>query len=287
LSGLTPSEQPLDARDAELSAKATQLKAWEDDLTDREEEFGERAVDFNPTVRASLTLAAQSLGFFLLFVLGTGTFEVPAQPDKVQPDLIRGLNFIVNISWVYLILSSLILIGLLFYAYIKKGLDSHKPVDIMLLLYVGMDIVLLLLLVHQQGGLCRSMFLPVFFLIPTAYLIVERREKVFRWRRLIVLAVIMGCICSAYRVSVILQPLPSDSSLGVSNKTVWFLHHWPLQVTDFSMLAHADYDKAIFRASLISAFVPITQILIVMFRARIRKRKDNVPSETLTTEGAS
>ncbi len=285
MSNLTTSEPYLDAREAELAALEQRLKKWDEDLTDREEEFGERAVDFNPTVRAILTLAAQGLGFFLLFVLGTGTFEVPAQPDKVHPDLVRGLHFIVNVSWFYLILSLLICFALLCYAYVKKGLDSHVPVDVMLLTYVGMDILLLLLLVYQQGGLCRSMFLPVFFLIPTAYLIVERREKIFRWRRLFVLAVIMGCICSAYRVSVILPPPPpSNSNLSVVNGTVLFLHHWPLQVTDFSALAHADYDKAIFRASLISAFVPIIQILIVMFRARVRKRKDDASSKVQAAE---
>lgn len=234
--------------------------------------FGEPSVDFSPGVRAVLTLAAQSLGFILLFVLGTGTFGVTSQPD-----ILRGLKFITDVCWVYLLLSLLIVtVYLCYVAYRQKKFEEHFPVDVMLLTYVGMDIVLLLLLVYQQGGLCRSMFLPVFFLIPTAYIIVERRETKYRWRRLVILFIITGCICSSYHVAVTLPPSevstnagPAD--VGPARGAISFLA-WSLpDVTDFSSLSHAEYDKAIFRASLISAFVPIIQLLIVMFMARLSK----------------
>lgn len=269
MNNLTSSEQTQKSKEAELEAREKKLQQREADLSEREEEFGERAIDFSPTVRAIMTLAAQGLGFILLFVLGTGTFELTPQPDVV-----RGLQFIVNIGWKYLGLSLVICLIILLLAAYRKVFDNFS-VDLMLLLFVGMDIVLLLLLVYQQGGLCRSMFLPVFFLIPTAYLIAERREKRYRWRRLLVLIIITACICSSYRVSVAFQPGAVGTLVKPAEGITPVFHWWSVSITDFCTLAHRDYDKAIFRASLISAFVPIIQILIVIFRVRIKGGGDN------------
>lgn len=268
----------LIAEDAEKASMAEEIKKLRRDL-EEQRMFGEPSVDFSPLVRAVLTLAAQALGFILLFVLGTGTFGV-----TTQPDIVRGLKFITDVCWVYLLLSLLIVTAYICYVAYKKEYEEHFPVDVMLLVYVGVDIVLLLLLVYQQGGLCRSMFLPVFFLIPTAYIIVERKERKYRWRRLLILVIITACICSSYHVAVTLPPSTvgtdaGPAEVGPAQGAISFLA-WSLpDVTDFSSLSHAEYDKAIFRASLISAFVPIIQLLLVMFMARVGKPKPEAPPE--------
>jgi hypothetical protein len=145
-------------------------------------------------------------------------------------------------------------------------MDWH--VDVVLILLVIVDIILTLLLVSQEGGLCRSMFLPVFFLIPTAYLIVERREPKFRWSRLVVLMAIVACICISYRVSKEHEP---DLKVGLVTPAHGSLHilRWEIgEITDFETLSHTPYDKAIFYASLISAFIPIFQIFVEIVQDR-------------------
>lgn len=60
----------------------------------------------------------------------------------------------------------------------ESGQFDHKIVDYMLWFFVAIDLLGLLFIVCQQGGLSHSMFLPVFFLIPTAYLAVVNPSKI-------------------------------------------------------------------------------------------------------------
>jgi hypothetical protein len=246
---------------ADLTAREQAIAAKEQDLAAREERLNAREKGFRPRVRLEMTLAAQALGFLLLFILGFGTFP----PE--QENIMRGYHFIQKIAWTYLGLSVGVFIILLIVAAVKKRITDGN-VDFMLMSYVGIDILLLLLLVCQEGGLCRSMFLPVFFLIPTAYLIVERRESAYRWRRLAVLLVIIACICKSYKVSLEHQPLVDSTHLYPAEGTVGFLR-WIMHITDFSTLSHWSYDHAVFYASLISAFIPVIQIIVEMLRDRI------------------
>jgi len=59
----------------------------------------------------------------------------------------------------------------------QPGVIEEKSVDRMLILFICVDLLGLLFIVCQQGGLSRSMFLPVFFLIPAAYLAVVNPSK--------------------------------------------------------------------------------------------------------------
>src|SRR5207247_8772534 len=59
----------------------------------------------------------------------------------------------------------------------KRVALDHGAVDVSIVSFVTLDITLLLFLVCQEGGLCRSVFLPVYFLIPLAYMSVERDRK--------------------------------------------------------------------------------------------------------------
>lgn len=246
-SDLTDRERALAAREREVSQR---------------EALAAREKEFSPRVRLVITIVAQALGFLLLFILGFGLLK-----DFSNADVLRGYNFIRSIAWSYLAATISISALMLLLAYQQRKF-THFYADLILLSYVGVDLVLLLLLVCQEGGLCRSMFLPVFFLIPTAYLIAERREIRYRPRRVIVLLFIVSCICKSYTVA--RQHLPysiSPDMTPVARGLVTFWK-WSVEITDFSALAHPYYDRAIFYASLISAFIPIIQIGLTMLRDR-------------------
>jgi len=217
---------------------------------------------FSAGVRLLMTLIAQTFGFGLLFLLGFGI-----DFDIKNPVIALGFQFIRTVVWWYLALTVFSFAVPLIVPFIRRELmDWH--VDVVLILLVIVDIILTLLLVSQEGGLCRSMFLPVFFLIPTAYLIVERREPKFRWRRLVVLMAIVACICISYRVSKEHEP---DLKVGLVTPAHGSLHilRWEIgEITDFETLSHTPYDKAIFYASLISAFIPIFQIFVEIVQDR-------------------
>jgi len=255
-----------------LAAKERELAEKERLLNAKQKKYAERDQDFSPPIRLAMTGAAQVLGFMLLIILGMFTFP------SGQEDIARGLDFIKHCAICYLAISVLIPLGPLVYAYFRRRL-CHIQVDIILLSYVASDLLILLFLVHQQGGLCRSMFLPVFFLIPTAYIIVERREPKFRWRRVVVLLAIVGCICRSYHVSLALMP-PAASGAGQPVEGIVHLFWWSKQVTDFSTLAHWSYDSALFVASMISAFVPVVQIVIITVRDRFTS-DELVPSSSM------
>lgn len=246
----------------DTAIREQQLVTREKAVARREKDFAEKDRGFDAKLRLVMAASAQVLGFFLLFILGMG-IDWPIG----TPEITRGYSFILRIAWIYLTVTiAFPAIVLVISLWQRKIKDGHT--DIIMLGFVGVDLLLLLLLVKQEGGLCRSMFLPVFFLIPTAYLIVERRENRYRWRRLLVLLAIVGCICSSYRISKQHRPPENSANLHVAGSVLIFWH--PKQITDFEALAHRQYDDAIFAASLVSAFIPIFQIIVLMARDRLR-----------------
>ncbi|HJR05961.1 MAG TPA: hypothetical protein VJ842_01595 [Pyrinomonadaceae bacterium] len=254
-----------------LAAKERELADMERELNALKQKCIERTKDFSPTTRFAMTLAAQIIGYILLHILGGSVFS--SRLESIAP----GLDFINHSANYYLLISFAIPLLVGIHAYICRELKQFH-VDIILLAYVTCDLVILLRLVCQQGGLCRSMFLPVFFLIPTAYMIAERREPKFlyRLRRVLVLMAIVGCICTSYHVSEMLMPLTGN---GAGQPIAGKVHllWWSIEVTDFSTLAHGSYDQALYIASMISAFVPITQIGIIMVRERFSGDQISAP----------
>ncbi len=233
----------------ELAEREQLLNARERALTVKEKGLGASA-------RFTVTITAQVAGLILLFVLGGGTFPIDNQ------DIVRGLYFIQTIMWWYLGVTLIVPTVILLYALVCVRCDplDHPYIDKILLTYVGIDLLLLLLLVCQEGGLCRSMFLPVFFLIPIAYLAAEQPGH--RVRKLLVLLSIVVCIVISYLVS--RWTMPPQGTTNLQPAIPFGLGGRTIHVTDFSTLAHASYDEAILYASLVSAFVPIIQIGLVM-----------------------
>jgi len=201
-----------------------------------------------------------------------------------------------------------------------RGVESYDDlsVDIGVLMFVWLDICILLLLVCQERGLCRSMLLPVFLLIPIAYMTVENPDK--RHRILIVLGMIVsGMIITFYladRTSFsILTLLPTFLIyalvivllLGiVERRAEWKLWGaililalitagtiipYPLRntqrikglyinTTDFHTNAHYRYDIAIFLVSLLSVLIPLMQTITVIYQRRNIRRSAVVGTST-------
>jgi hypothetical protein len=255
------------------------------DLQPSEQRTLATAEAFTPQIRLFMTFTAQTLGFGLLFLLGFGI-----EFDITNTDIRHGFEFIRKVVWWYLGLTVLCCAVPLSISFIKREL-TDRHVDAVLILLVVLDTILTLVLVAQEGGLCRSMFLPVFFLIPTAYLIVERREPIFRWRRLIVLITIVACICFSYRVSKEHEPFlnlsPNCAACMTPAQGVVRIWRWDVgKITDFETLSHAPYDKAMFYSSLISAFIPILQIFVEIVQDRFSKAKRLTATSTATSQSA-
>lgn len=233
--------------------------------------YTEREKDFSPGVRFMMIIVAQSGGFLLLFVLGTGVLPTGSDLKIEHAENVKlGFDFVRWVSWRYVLVSIAILALGVVVASLTRAF-KHWHADLVLLLFVGIDIWFLLMLVYQQGGICRSMFLPVFFLIPTAYLIAERRERAFRWRRVLILGLIVSCIWLSYSVARRFPPgEPGEIRTAVVGNANFVLWPWPIPITDWETLAHTSFDQALFYVSLISAFVPLLQILVVIIQERFR-----------------
>jgi hypothetical protein len=265
-------EEILEA-EKELKKQKREINAERERLAQIEKRLAEKEKDFNPYARLAMTIIAQIFGLVLLVLLTFLSFQ------SWDSNISYGFDFIGKVTEWYLIASFIIPALAAIIMGIKRRF-GHGYVDFILLSYVACDTFFLLLLAYQQGGLCRTMFLPVFFLIPTAYLIAERRDKKYRLRRLLILAGIVGCVCLSYRVSIMLKPETVSGMLKPVGGWIKFLW-WSIPVTDFFTLAHPSYDHAVFYASLTSASVPIIQILLGWFIDRLSADESG---NTISTE---
>lgn len=192
-------------------------------------------------------VAAQVAGINLFITVGLLAFPFN------QPDITLGLKFIVGGMLVVLTLS---LVAFIFP--FRRTWRSeqrafiHEDVDLMIFALFLIDICVHTFLICQEGGLVRSMFLPVFFLIPIAYTLVERSEKIHRLFWVFLITVVSICIC--YRVS----SLVTTTALGK-------LPLLQIPITDFSVLAKRNYDRAILITALASLMIPAMQIKIIQF----------------------
>jgi hypothetical protein len=259
---------PTNPGQAEFALRETQKEI---SLVRKPEIYAGKRGDFTPGVRFIMVIVAQSGGFLLLFILGTGILPTSLRLDMPHAENIQvGFDFVRWVSWRYVVVSlSILTLGVVTASLTRQF--RHWHADLVLLLFVFVDIWFLLMLVYQQGGICRSMFLPVFFLIPTAYLIAERRERAYRWRRVLILALIVSCIYLSYNVAKTFPPgEPGEVRTAVVGEANFFLWPWPIPITDWETLAHTSFDQALFYVSLISAFVPLLQILVVIIQERFK-----------------
>jgi hypothetical protein len=205
----------------------------------------------SPPTRYWAAVAAQVAGINLFIAVGLLAFPFS------QQDISLGLKFIVGGMLVVLMFSLVAFIFPFRRTWRRQHRTFiHEDVDVMIFALFLIDICVHTFLVCQEGGLVRSMFLPVFFLIPIAYTLVERAERMRRLVWVFAITVLSMCIC--YRVSSLVTTIQ--------------LRKLPLSqipITDFSLSAvPGNYDRALLITSLASLIIPTMQIKIIQFLRR-------------------
>jgi lysylphosphatidylglycerol synthetase-like protein (DUF2156 family) len=205
--------------------------------------------ELTPLQRFLASATAQGGGIILLLMIG------------ILPFSNTQLNIALGVMWIIYAMAATtcgLLIGIALAAYRarKLGKLDHRCVDRAITIYLVFDIVIVLFLVCQEGGLCRSIFIPLFFLIPIALMIVEPHDKMSRVY--VVLSVLVVCIIISYAVSRYVGT-PNDSKIDALPLGGGRL----LPVTYFSELAHPGYDVSVFIVSLLSVIIPILQKLVI------------------------
>jgi hypothetical protein len=211
-----------------------------------------------PKERFWAAVGAQVAGILLFLFIGN-VFPVS------HTELSEGLSWIHTMAYIAFgaLVVSLIL-GRLAKRWCK---DFDSCVDKVISVLLIFDIPIVLFLVCQQGGLSRSMFVPLFFLIPVAQLAVEQRGKRYR--------VYIGVFFIA--VSLVISCLVSQG-ISPQNPTLKMFGLGSVPITDFSTLAVNRYATAILIVSLISLAIPLLQWGIVEFLAD-EKQNIALPSD--------
>lgn len=241
-----------------------------------------------------------------------------------QPIVQRGMIFIQRAFYIHLIGSlSAMCIPFVTAWLERKETWNTNLIDWSIWLLVSLDVDLLLFLVCQERGLARSMFLPVFVLIPVAYLAVENPEK--RHRSLGVL----GMIVSGIIISYYLSDRATFSLIGLLPTYIIYLlllflvrnqkytrrqrfliglvivtaattlpyflkdngfyermhlskvsHGLSITTTSFHTDSPSSFSTAIFIVSMLTVFIPIVQLLIILFQHR------DINSSVTGTRGA-
>jgi hypothetical protein len=194
----------------------------------------------HPGNRFLAVFAAQGLGVGLLFVIGL-VFELfykSAKPIGVA----EGVEYIWFIAVLVLIVWVVgSLVGFI-PARCKKVKEFEDAwVDWTVRTFLYCDILLLTILVCKQGGLSKSVFFPLFLMIPVAHRLVERDDKLDR--------VIWGAIVIG--VAMVLCYFVSIGRLG------------GFSVTDYSTLTPKRFALALVIVALISLAIPIFQTKII------------------------
>lgn len=197
----------------------------------------------------------QGMGILLLILVGWLPFSVyPTMPPEDQQVIAVGLGMVkITFAALLIILVVTFIPAIRFRRKYKtfEGLPDGYVTKV-IWIYLLVDMFFLLFLVCQQGGLCYSVFLPIFFLLPIAYWMVERSDRMYRlyW----VLILVIGCVIISYLQTKFVThnnlkalPLP-----GIS-----------IPVTNFQLLVHKDYDYALLLVTIISALIPFVQQLLL------------------------
>lgn len=187
--------------------------------------------------RFAAIFCGQILGVLILVVVGIFPFS------STTPAMATGLAVI---KWTIGIALGTSVLGLVVISlpYKRNGRLDHRSMNRALWLLVGVDLVALLFLVCQEGGLSRSMFFPMFFLIPAGYMVVEGPSKTKG--TYFVVAVTAACVLISFLVS---ASIPSKLDVIL----------FSISTTDFASLDPTGYNQSLVMVSLVSLGIPAAQ----------------------------
>jgi hypothetical protein len=266
------------------------------------------------------TVWSQGGGFAILVVV----FSIFVLDSN--PLIEKGVRYIGRSILVYVGGSIVIFLISFLINWIEREDDyDDLSVDIGILSFIWFDVAVLLFLVCQENGLCRSMLLPVFLLIPIAYLTVENPDK--RHRILLLLGIIISGIAITWYLAdrssfsllslaptfIIYAALFAIVLIVENQRLLWqvggvivaflllsfatVLPYWLRDVdtlrflhvttTDFHHDAHNSHDRALFLVSLLSLLIPLLQILVVLYQTRPKRKTVAATDATAKPQVAS
>lgn len=193
-------------------------------------------------------LGGQGLGVVLLVAVGVVPFSDYGKfkDDSIRKEIGYGIKIIRIFSAITLVA---LLVGYLIFRLLSIE-HQQKYVGTMLWGFIFLDLVALLFVVCQQGGLSRSMFLPVFFLIPAAYITVDQPSIL---EMSFLLTIIGLCLLISYYIS-------------RDKVTELRFPFFTVRVTNFSTLHHKGYNWAFLIVSIISLLTPALQLGYLKFK---------------------
>lgn len=202
--------------------------------------------------------AAQFGGVLLLLFIGLIPFA------EGQPNLAIGIRWII---YSMATTAGALILAMVITRHRAKKLQGIDDVaaDRAINLFLIVDIPVVFFLVCQEGGLCRSIFIPLFFLIPMALLIVEPPDRMRR--TYIVLASISVGITLSYFIS---RHVGVPASSGIHSLSL--PGGISLKLTYFDDDAHPGYDLSIFLVSLVSVVIPLVQKWLIGFTKDVIKQ---------------
>ena len=196
-------------------------------------------------------LSGVLLFFSVVFAfIGTGGPE-----SEIHRSDINFVLKVIGIAGGFVFLALLVGLCVVLFLVRQSGEFKHEHVDGLLWAFVIVDLIVLLFTVSQQGGLSRSMFVPVFFLIPAAYLAVVRESKISTTYYL--LAVIGVCVFISFWVS----------HYRASHSNFTELPLLSVKITDFYRLDPDGYNWAFFIVCGVSLLIPALQLWIKVWLA--------------------
>lgn len=127
--------------------------------------------------------------------------------------------------------------------------------EVIIWIFLFVDIGIIFFLVCQQGGLSRSVLIQVFFLIPVAHLAVEQNMY------------LVWCVFAVVVVCIVISNWVGRLVTAEVKKSTGVLPRFRLigEITDFQTLAPAEYDIALWRMSVISMLIVAVQVIIKYF----------------------
>ena len=226
-------------------------------------------------VRAWVPVGAQVFAIALLFwVMNTLTSGDAGSPMNPEMGKVKD-NFFIIQSCALIIAVVGVLVAIFVVPYVPKKSSiplpfssnrspiTFSPSQLLITLMIWLmglaDVVVLMLAVIQQGGLSRSVFVPMFFLIPTVVILLEHdhirnmknRGSVLFFAVLLP-ASIGVALYAAYTVS--MESMTQYNFLDVYNVNV---------VNISQVIGPQPLEDALFLVSLFSLIVPVAEIVII------------------------
>ena len=199
------------------------------------------------TRKALFALLAQVGAIVLLIVIMVVVLR-SVHHDAITSEL--QFNFLI-------VLAGAILVAAAAGFYVGVCKPSARGILIMIWFMAISDVAILTLAVIQQGGLSRSIFVPIFFLIPTVVILLTHDD--FKSMRLPV------CVgCGFILLAPIVWGLYISSSISANAVSEYEIFHFQLKIVNIhDAVQKESVENALYWVSFYSLIVPVLEIIML------------------------